>query len=302
MDVKDIGLVVQYDKLPSHVSTTHITTDVTGLGQYAFVPCLFLSKEALAIKRENMGPSWPVELGEAVVYVAPPPDDRPKLLAIADAIRGAGRVDIEEALGMEHPYLVVMTKTQVEMLTRMDVEPVPAPKEDLVRVLRVIEYTGPRAKVEQQVLRSLHGTRDYGNGAATTAVTLHEFPEKLEAAKRPAEQDTPRMERLEAGLMAIADLDATTRARNVYRPEAERRGNLDTAMDIAREALGLDTPPPDVPQSPARNVCTCPDPACYVHGIPESTAAAEVHDDARPQPESATATAAEPVRDDDIPF
>lgn len=112
----DIGLIIQYDILPEGVDVQVIAADI-GSGAYAFVPCLFLSKEALAIKRHNLGPSWPAELGEAVVYVAPPPDDRPKLLVIADAIRGAGRVDIEEALGMEHPDLVVMTKTQVEMLT-----------------------------------------------------------------------------------------------------------------------------------------------------------------------------------------
>lgn len=58
---------------------------------------------------------------------------------------------------------------------------------DQVRVLRIIEYTGPRDAVEEQVRRSLHGTR-YGlrldNGhCVITAATLSQYPEILEIAR-----------------------------------------------------------------------------------------------------------------------
>lgn len=57
------------------------------------------------------------------------------------------------------------------------------------RVLRIIEYVGPRKKVEEQVRRSLHGTREYMAGVSggmmtITAVTLHEYPETFEDARR----------------------------------------------------------------------------------------------------------------------
>ena len=39
--------------------------------------------------------------------------------------------------------------------------------QDLVRVLRVIEYTGPRNRVEETVRKSLQGTKDVGNGLIT---------------------------------------------------------------------------------------------------------------------------------------
>lgn len=53
-----------------------------------------------------------------------------------------------------------------------------------IRVLRLVEYTGPRDLVEAQIKRSLHGTRDHGNGVMITAVTLHEYPEVLENARQ----------------------------------------------------------------------------------------------------------------------
>jgi hypothetical protein len=54
--------------------------------------------------------------------------------------------------------------------------------EDIVRVLRIIEYVGPRSKVEKQIGDSLHGTKDHGNGVRISAVTLGEYPEIMERA------------------------------------------------------------------------------------------------------------------------
>jgi hypothetical protein len=55
--------------------------------------------------------------------------------------------------------------------------------EDVVRVIRIIEYVGPRSKIEKQIERSLHGTKDHGNGVKITAVTLGEYPEIMAAAQ-----------------------------------------------------------------------------------------------------------------------
>ena len=51
---------------------------------------------------------------------------------------------------------------------------------DIIRVLRVIEYTGPRDKVENQVSRSLHGEKRLPNGVTIKAVTVGNYPEILE--------------------------------------------------------------------------------------------------------------------------
>lgn len=53
-----------------------------------------------------------------------------------------------------------------------------------VRVLRLVEFAGERADVEQQVRQSIHGTVDARNGRVIiTAVTLHEYPEILQVAR-----------------------------------------------------------------------------------------------------------------------
>jgi hypothetical protein len=52
--------------------------------------------------------------------------------------------------------------------------------EDIVRVIRIIQYVGPRSKMDAQIERSLHGTRDNGNGVRITAVTLGTIPEIIE--------------------------------------------------------------------------------------------------------------------------
>jgi hypothetical protein len=54
--------------------------------------------------------------------------------------------------------------------------------EDIVRVIRIIEYVGPRGKIETQIANSLHGTKDWGNGIRISAATIGEFPEILERA------------------------------------------------------------------------------------------------------------------------
>jgi hypothetical protein len=48
---------------------------------------------------------------------------------------------------------------------------------DIVRVYRLIIYEGERDRVEKQLTRSMHGTRDNGNGVVITVTTLKEFPE-----------------------------------------------------------------------------------------------------------------------------
>lgn len=51
---------------------------------------------------------------------------------------------------------------------------------DLIRILRVIEYTGPREKVEDQVARSLHGEKRLPNGVTIKAATVGAYPELLQ--------------------------------------------------------------------------------------------------------------------------
>lgn len=50
--------------------------------------------------------------------------------------------------------------------------------EDIVRVLRVIEYVGPRAQVEQQVKQSIHGEKIIGKMSIRVA-TLGAYPDIL---------------------------------------------------------------------------------------------------------------------------
>jgi hypothetical protein len=52
--------------------------------------------------------------------------------------------------------------------------------DDTIRVLRVIEYTGPRQRVEDQVARSLHGEKRLPNGVVIRAATVGAYPEMLE--------------------------------------------------------------------------------------------------------------------------
>jgi hypothetical protein len=54
---------------------------------------------------------------------------------------------------------------------------------DTIRVLRILEYVGPRDAVEAVIDRSIHGSRTYGlpgREVTITAATLGTFPEILE--------------------------------------------------------------------------------------------------------------------------
>lgn len=52
--------------------------------------------------------------------------------------------------------------------------------EDIVRVLRVVEYVGPRSRVEDVVSRSIHGEKDAGEGLVIRAATVGLYPEIIE--------------------------------------------------------------------------------------------------------------------------
>ena len=60
---------------------------------------------------------------------------------------------------------------------------------DIVRILRVIEYTGPRDLIEDQIAKSLHGEKrveKLGGRAITIRVaTLGAFPEILGVEPSP---------------------------------------------------------------------------------------------------------------------
>lgn len=52
--------------------------------------------------------------------------------------------------------------------------------EDTIRILRIVEYTGPRSAIEEQVRNSIHGERKVVHGTVTIrAATVGEFPEIL---------------------------------------------------------------------------------------------------------------------------
>lgn len=63
--------------------------------------------------------------------------------------------------------------------------PAPAPEstptEDIVRILRVIEYVGPRSAIENQVMGSIHGERTFGV-VTIKAATVGTFPEILKGS------------------------------------------------------------------------------------------------------------------------
>lgn len=60
---------------------------------------------------------------------------------------------------------------------------------DTVRILRVIEYIGPRDKVEDQVVRSLHGEKRLPSGVTIKAATIGAYPEILE--RLPVTENLP---------------------------------------------------------------------------------------------------------------
>lgn len=53
---------------------------------------------------------------------------------------------------------------------------------DVIRVLRILEYVGPREAVEEQLKHSIHGerrVRKLGGEVVIRAATLGEFPEVM---------------------------------------------------------------------------------------------------------------------------
>ena len=56
--------------------------------------------------------------------------------------------------------------------------------EDTIRILRIIEYVGPRSQVEAVVAASIHGTRSVRE-MAISAVTLGAFPEIMKKEGEP---------------------------------------------------------------------------------------------------------------------
>lgn len=58
--------------------------------------------------------------------------------------------------------------------------------QEIVRVLRIVEYVGPRELVEKQVARSMHGPHTFclvGGDLTIRAATIGEYPEILEKAQ-----------------------------------------------------------------------------------------------------------------------
>ncbi len=51
--------------------------------------------------------------------------------------------------------------------------------DDIVRVLRIIEYTGPRTLVEANVQNSIHGEKRLPNGVVIRVATIGNYPEVL---------------------------------------------------------------------------------------------------------------------------
>jgi hypothetical protein len=68
---------------------------------------------------------------------------------------------------------------------------------DTVRVLRIIEYVGPRDRVEDVVARSIHGEKRYGqpkdNEVVIHAATIGSYPDILvaEVLQERADQSVP---------------------------------------------------------------------------------------------------------------
>ena len=52
--------------------------------------------------------------------------------------------------------------------------------EDIVRVLRIVEYIGKRSAVEEQIVRSLHGQREGILGVTIRATTLGHYPDIMD--------------------------------------------------------------------------------------------------------------------------
>ncbi len=59
-------------------------------------------------------------------------------------------------------------------------------EEDIIKVVRLYEFTGPRSVIEKQISKSVHGEQIHGK-VTINAYTLGTWPEIIEAAKSRAE-------------------------------------------------------------------------------------------------------------------
>lgn len=55
--------------------------------------------------------------------------------------------------------------------------------EEEVRVLRILEYVGPRSRVEEVVAKAIQGERYCGSGLKIRAATIGTYPEILTKAQ-----------------------------------------------------------------------------------------------------------------------
>ncbi|MFA7307201.1 MAG: hypothetical protein WC026_11060 [Hyphomicrobium sp.] len=84
--------------------------------------------------------------------------------------------------------------------------------EPIARVLRVIEYVGPRSAVEIQVAKSLHGDLHL-NGVTIKAATVGTFPEILSGENVPSADASAIIRDLLSTCHPDCDVYAVTRAR-----------------------------------------------------------------------------------------
>lgn len=65
---------------------------------------------------------------------------------------------------------------------------------DIIRVLRVLEYVGPRDEVEELIRRSIHGDKVLGgdNSITIRAATIGTYPEILDRLPEAKDEVIPR--------------------------------------------------------------------------------------------------------------
>lgn len=93
-------------------------------------------------------------------------------LTVKQQLEAAIEVSKKKSEGsvLEHWYLAGLEKA----LAMFPVD------DDIVRVVRIYEFSGPRALVEQQVANSIQGEKRPGNGVTIKAATLGLYPELLQ--------------------------------------------------------------------------------------------------------------------------
>lgn len=166
-------------------------------GQYLYASVLLIAPAALDRIRTEKGPMWPAGTTyESRVVLRDDVNRLVEQLAEQGAAHAAFRQSLCNLLRLSPDVSDTMIyETVLAELSRHDAPPA---GQEQVRVLRLIEYVGPRDLVERQVKLSLHGTRGgirrrpgdpepmYGaanSPVEITAVTLHEYPEVLERAR-----------------------------------------------------------------------------------------------------------------------